>query len=63
MGAADRWREADAAGAFRAASPAVNIWHNSFGPGHVALVVPCEDDGVHLDQGGRRLLQPPAAGL
>ncbi len=54
-GAADGWREADAAGAVeaaRAGSPAVAIWHNPFGPGHVALVVPCEDDGVHIAQAG-----------
>ncbi|HXJ83223.1 MAG TPA: hypothetical protein VMS64_31625 [Candidatus Methylomirabilis sp.] len=54
-GLAAGWREEDAAGAIRAAragSPAVAIWHNPFGPGHVALVVPCDDDGVHIAQAG-----------
>jgi hypothetical protein len=54
-GAADGWREADAAGAMRAAeagAPAVAIWHNAFGPGHVGIVVPCENEGVHIAQAG-----------
>jgi hypothetical protein len=54
-GAADGWREADAAGAMRAAqagSPAVAVWHNPSGPGHLAIVVPCEDEGVHIAQAG-----------
>jgi hypothetical protein len=54
-GPADGWREEDAAGAQRAAeagSPALAIWHNPFGPGHVALVVPCHDAGVHIAQAG-----------
>jgi hypothetical protein len=54
-GATAGWRESDAAGAVRAAQgglPAVAIWHNPFGPGHVALVVPCDAEGVHVAQAG-----------
>lgn len=54
-GVADGWREEDAAGAVRAAeagSPALAIWHNPFGPGHVGIVVPCQDEGVHIAQAG-----------
>jgi hypothetical protein len=38
--------------AAQAGSPAVAVWHNPSGPGHLAIVVPCEDEGVHIAQAG-----------
>jgi hypothetical protein len=54
-GPATGWREVDAVGAVaaaRAGSPAVAIWHNPFGPGHVALVVPSDEADIHIAQAG-----------
>ena len=54
-GAAQGWREEgerEAARAAEAGMPALAVWHNTSGHGHVAVVVPGRNGKLHIAQAG-----------